>query len=672
MTGEPDFTWLKVMLMFDFHYSYFSRISKVHLRRNGRNRFNPSGSSIRNISYLALIATIGLSLGLSGCGGTPVHGAMTTPGTLSATPATVDFGSVNVGNSANQQVSVSNGSSAPVQISELTTSNASFSVEETLPVSIPAGGALSLRVHYSPTTITDSSAQMSIMTSTSTNAATTVKLHGKGSKGGASTQPSLSSISCQSSSLSGAGTDNCTVSLSSAATSGSVTVNLSSNSTAVSVPSSLAVPAGSSTATFTATVAAVSSTQSVILTASANGTSNTFVLQLNASAPSVPTLSASTTSLSFGSVALNTAVTKSISLTSTGTAPVNISAGTLTGAGFSVSGATFPATLNPGQAIVLTAQFAPTAAGSVTGQLAIASNSSTNSTIAVSLSGAGASAAPSVSAINCSSSSMTGSGTDACTVTLSGSAPTGGSAVSLSSSNQAVTVPASVTVPATATSAGFAATVSAVSTAQSATVTASAGGASKGFALQLNAAAPILSINASSVSFGSVVVNSATTQTLTLSSTGSAPVTVNAASVTGAGFTVSGATLPVTLNPGQSTSLTLQFAPTAVGSATGQLTITSNSSSGATAVLSLSGTGAPHEVDLSWSAPTGSSDPAVGFNVYRAPTGTTSYQLSGQVAQTVFADTTVQSGQTYDYIVKSVDSANVESAPSNITTVKIP
>ena len=64
--------------------------------------------------------------------------------------------------------------------------------------------------------------------------------------------------------------------------------------------------------------------------------------------------------------------------------------------------------------------------------------------------------------------------------------------VGLTSSNAAVTVPATVVVPANATSAGFTATVTSVTTAQSVTLTASAGGVSKTFALQLNAAVPTL------------------------------------------------------------------------------------------------------------------------------------------------------------------------------------
>jgi fibronectin type 3 domain-containing protein len=90
----------------------------------------------------------------------------------------------------------------------------------------------------------------------------------------------------------------------------------------------------------------------------------------------------------------------------------------------------------------------------------------------------------------------------------------------------------------------------------------------------------------------------------------------------------------------------------------------------------LSGTGVAvsYSVNLAWNAPSTSTDPVTGYNVYRAPTGTSSYQLlnSQQQTQTSYVDGTVQNGQTYDYIVKSVDSANAESAPSNTTTVSIP
>jgi fibronectin type 3 domain-containing protein len=124
-------------------------------------------------------------------------------------------------------------------------------------------------------------------------------------------------------------------------------------------------------------------------------------------------------------------------------------------------------------------------------------------------------------------------------------------------------------------------------------------------------------------------------------------------------------------------TLTVQFKPTAAGAATGKLTVTSNSSANGTAVVSLAGTGAStaqHEVDLSWDAPSSSPIPVVGYNVYRSTGGTTTYQLlnSSVDANREYVDNTVQSGVTYDYIVKSVDSSGGESSATDPLSLAIP
>jgi hypothetical protein len=287
---------------------------------------------------------------------------------------------------------------------------------------------------------------------------------------------------------------------------------------------------------------------------------------------------------------------------------------------------------------------------------------------------------PTLSGLSCSSGSMTGAGTDSCTVTLNVAAASGGFTVSLASNNSAVAVPASVTVAPGAATAGFTATVSAVSTAQTATLSASAGGVAETFALQLGTGGPTLSINSTSVAFGDVTLNSPATQSLILSSTGTAAVTVSTATVTGSGFTVSGGPLPLTLNPNQTAMLSVQFDPTVAGAASGTLTIVSTSLTNPTATVSLSGTGetgssgTPGEVNLTWVAPTNSPDPVAGYNVYRSASGAYSFaQLnSSVVTQTTYVDTTAQTGQAYDYIVESVDASGTTSAPTNIASVNIP
>jgi len=207
-------------------------------------------------------------------------------------------------------------------------------------------------------------------------------------------------------------------------------------------------------------------------------------------------------------------------------------------------------------------------------------------------------------------------------------------------------------------------------------LTASAGSVAQTFSLQLGTGVPTLSINATSVAFGNVTLNTPATQSVILTSTGTAPVTVSAAAISGSGFTVSGVTFPITLNPNQTATLNVQFDPTVAGAVTGQLAITSNSSTGSSAIVSLSGTGAAasYQVNLTWDPPTSSPDPVAGYNVYRAPSGSSSYtQLNTAVmATTTFTDTNVTNGQTYDYIVESVDASGVTSTPSNMAAVPIP
>jgi hypothetical protein len=187
---------------------------------------------------------------------------------------------------------------------------------------------------------------------------------------------------------------------------------------------------------------------------------------------------------------------------------------------------------------------------------------------------------------------------------------------------------------------------------------------------------PVLTISATSLSFGSVSVGTPTVQSLTLTSTGTAAVTVSGASLSGAGFTVTGATFPVTLTPGVAIKLQVQFDPTAVGSFAGTLTISSNSSTGSSTVVSLSGAGTAvqHQVTLNWNGPANSPSPVSGYNVYRSPSGGKTFQRLNSTADSLtnYVDQAVQSGLSYTYYVTSVDAAGTESVPSNQTTVSIP
>jgi Abnormal spindle-like microcephaly-assoc'd, ASPM-SPD-2-Hydin len=375
--------------------------------------------------------------------------------------------------------------------------------------------------------------------------------------------------------------------------------------------------------------------------------------------------------VSFGSVTVGQSATANLALQNRGIVPVQLSSLNLSSPSFSVTGqSSLPATIAVGATYNVAIKFNPTASGQASGLLSVGvSQSSKVSASTVSLSGTGA---PGLSALTCSHASVSGSASDSCSVTLNASALTGGFTVNLASSDAAVTLPASVTVASNATSATFSANVTPVSTAQAATLTASSGAGAATFALQLAPNSPALTINSSSISFGTTAVKTPVTQGLVLTASGASPVTVTSAALSGAGFSVVGGTLPITLNPGQSSTINVQFDPTATGAATGQLVIGSSALANGSAMVALSGTGVAYEVQLNWSAP--STGTVTGYNVYRAEGGSSTYDLLNTSVdqQTSYKDPTVQSGGVYDYVVKSVDSAGAQSGASNTTTVTVP
>jgi hypothetical protein len=78
-----------------------------------------------------------------------------------------------------------------------------------------------------------------------------------------------------------------------------------------------------------------------------------------------------------------------------------------------------------------------------------------------------------------------------------------------------------------------------------------------------------------------------------------------------------------------------------------------------------------YSVTLDWIASTST---VIGYNVYRGTESGGPYTLlnSSLVTMTEYEDSSVQSGQTYYYVVTAVDSSDVESAYSNQVSSTIP
>jgi hypothetical protein len=102
----------------------------------------------------------------------------------------------------------------------------------------------------------------------------------------------------------------------------------------------------------------------------------------------MPQLVATPASIDFGTVTMGTKATQSITLSNPGTASVTVSQGSVSATTFSIKGLTAPLAIAPGQASTFSIEFAPTAAGAVSGQFRLMNNSAT-SPVVVSLTGTG-------------------------------------------------------------------------------------------------------------------------------------------------------------------------------------------------------------------------------------------------------------------------------------------
>ncbi len=649
-----------------------------------RVQFKPTvtGSAAGRLAISSTVSSGAMVLPLSGLAVAPNPQLTLSAGSLS-------FGSVTVGTSTTQSLILSSTGTSPVTVNTIGVSGAGFVlVPGRLPAVLNPGQSMTLRVQFSPVTTGPSIGRLTI-NSNASPATDTVVLNGS------STVVPIPQLTLSNASL----------------TFGSVTVNTSSTQSLTlrstgTAPvviasttlngSGFAVTGGALPATlnpgqsmtlqisFTPTVTGAATGQITINSNSSPGAA-TVVLAGSGIAAPVPQLTVSTASLAFGNVTVKTSAAQSLTLRSTGTASVTVNSVTITGAGFALVGSPLPATLSPGQSITLQVQFSPTATGAATGQITINSTSSAGAATVV-LSGSGI-AVPvpqlTVSSTNLSFGSITidssttqtlvlrSSGT--ATVTVNSAVITGGmfSVVAQSfpislAAGQSVTLQIQFS-PTTAGTATGQLTISSNSTGNNITTVALSGMAT--------AANPQLAVNSSTLSFGSVALNTPISKTLTLTSTGTSTVTISAATVGGTGFTLVGGSFPLSLTPGKSATLQLQFLPTTSGARSGQVTIVSNSAGGnLTVALNGTGTGGASEVDLSWDAPSNSPVPVVGYNIYRSIGTTDGFSVlnSSPVAAVVFADKTITNGTTYAYIVKSVDATGTESTPSNQITMAIP
>jgi HYDIN/CFA65/VesB-like, Ig-like domain/Abnormal spindle-like microcephaly-assoc'd, ASPM-SPD-2-Hydin len=403
---------------------------------------------------------------------------------------------------------------------------------------------------------------------------------------------------------------------------------------------------------------------------------STMILAMSGTGVSSGQLAASPSGLNFTGVQVGSSQSSTETLTNSGAASLTISAVNITGSGFSWSGLNLPFTLAVGQSTSFSIAFAPAAAGTVSGNVAISSNAS-NSTINIPLSGASVTSGQ-LSA-NATSLSFGSVATGSSTTLGETVTNVGGSAVTISQTavSGAGFSFAGINPPLTLSpnqSASFTVTFSpqiSGSTTGNLTVSSNASNPTLAIALSGTGTYPgQLALSPSSINFGNVAIGGTQSQSATLTAN-NGPVTVSSASVNQSEFSLNGIALPITIPSGYSLSFSVVFAPQASGTASANVTFSSNATNTPT-TQAVSGSGTAPVVNLTWNA--SSSGSIAGYNIYRGTVSGGPYtQINGSLNPTTSnADATVQNGQTYYYVVTAVDVTGAESAYSNQTTAVVP
>jgi len=296
------------------------------------------------------------------------------------------------------------------------------------------------------------------------------------------------------------------------------------------------------------------------------------------------------TSLSFGSVTVNTTSQAATVVLTNGGGSVSIQQISSSLPEFVVISPAMPINLGTHGSVSIQVVFRPDAARTFSGTIVLQTSRKNSATI--SISGTGTTAAPASSSYLLSPSTsslnlktlvggstsqtlaLTNTGTGAVNISsinISQATTSGG--FSVSGFTGALTLASSQSLPLTVS---FAPTAPGIASG-SLNVVSSATNSPTVIALSGSGLQPMISVVPASVSFGKVTVDVTNTQTLTISNPGTASLSIGQASLAGTGFSLSGGmATPVSVPPGGSTSVTVGFTPTSASSYSGNLTLAAN------------------------------------------------------------------------------------------------
>jgi hypothetical protein len=319
-------------------------------------------------------------------------GSAASASSVSVSPTSINFGSVNVGSSAQQHIIITNSTAFGVSITSVTVSGNYFTISGiTAPLSLNTGASATLTVSFAPKAAGTQSGKIVVQGRGFTTALdVTLSANGVASGSGPAvsavpTSASLGSVPVGSSNsqtftVTNHGTT--TVSVSSESVSGTgfsmsgladgaqISAGKSSTFNVAFKPAKTGVVFGSASINFSA------SGKTVPLTVSLSGTGVT----------ATGTLQVSPTAMNFGNVLVGQSGSLSLKVSNAGNSALTTSGGKISGSGFSMIGGLSGLTLQPGQSDAVTVVFKPAVTGSASGAISIVAGVTTTS---VALSGSG-------------------------------------------------------------------------------------------------------------------------------------------------------------------------------------------------------------------------------------------------------------------------------------------
>ncbi len=572
--------------------------------------FAPSltGSRAATLSISSDSADGPHSVNLSGTGTIPA---------ISVSPTTVSFTSTFVGATQKQTVTVKNDGTADLilnatSISGVNASDFTVNAGSTLPMSVAPGATAALQVNFIPSTFGNRAATL-VINHNAPGSPKTIAVSGIGV--GPGIQISTGSI----------GFDNQLINTTSAARG----VTITNDGTSDLVLSSLAISgtnagdfALSATATPITIAAGASAAVSVTFTPPAiGGRSATLTITNNVGSPQTvtlggtgiaPAIEVAPATISYPNQLVTTSSDAStVTIKNKGTADLVITAISLTGGAsgdFVLSTPALPLTITPGKSSPLSVAFKPTVAGSRQAAISITNNA--GAAQAVTLSGTAIAPAIDVSPATLNFANQlltTTSNASTFTIKNTGTADLVVSAISLGGSASADFTLSAPAVPLTiapgnssAISMTFKPTVTGVRTA-TVSLTHNAGGSPLVLAVNGTGIAPAITLDTTTLNFGSQLVSTGGQKTVTISNPGTADLVISNLAISGgnaAEFVLSAAARPITIAPGSSTTLNVTFTPTVTGNSSATLTVTDNAADSTQTVV-LSGTGVAPGIDVS-------------------------------------------------------------------------